>query len=191
MQTFLDIFSRLPVLTSERLTLRCARMTDASDLYEYSRDAVVARHVLWDAHTSMHQTRMYIRYLIRQYRSGQPGTFVIVHTQSQKVIGTIGFMWMQNDHRSAEVGYSLNRSYWNHGYMTEALRMMIDFGFEELGLNRIEAQHECDNPASGQVMLKAGMQKEGVLRQRLFNKGRYVDVALYAILKKDRMIFRS
>ena len=54
-----------------------------------------------------------------------------------------------------------------------------------MDVNRIEAQHELDNPSSGRVMEKCGMIKEGVMRQRLYNKGRYVDVALYAILKED------
>ena len=61
----------------------------------------------------------------------------------------------------------------------------IDYTFESMDINRIEAQHELDNPASGRVMEKCGMRKEGVLRQRLYNKGKFVDVALYAILKSD------
>ena len=62
---------------------------------------------------------------------------------------------------------------------------MVAFGFDTLRLNRIEAQHELDNPASGRVMAHVGMRYEGTLRQRLRNKGRYVDVALYAILRED------
>ena len=185
MQTYLDVFSHLPTLLTSRLTLRPVRMSDAEDMYEYSRDPEVARHVLWDAHTSIHQTRNYIRYLIRQYRSAAPGTFAIALRDSGKVIGTIGFMWLQMDNRSAEVGYSLGRRYWNQGYMTEALQAIVEFGFTRLNLNRIEAQHECDNPASGRVMLKAGMQREGTLRQRIYNKGRFVDVDLYAIVRSD------
>ena len=69
--------------------------------------------------------------------------------------------------------------------MSEALRAIVEFGFSKLLLNRIEAQHEIDNPASGRVMLHAGMRREGTLRQRLYNKGRYVDVELYAILRSD------
>ena len=61
----------------------------------------------------------------------------------------------------------------------------MEFGFTRLNLNRIEAQHECDNPASGKVMLHAGMRHEGTLRQRLYNKGRFVDVDLYAIVRSD------
>jgi len=52
-----------------------------------------------------------------------------------------------------------------------------------MGLHRIEAQHESDNPASGRVMDKVGMRREGTLYGRLYNKGRYVDVELYAILR--------
>ena len=185
MQTFADVFSHLPTLLTPRLMLRPVRMSDAEDMFEYSRDPEVARHVLWDAHRSIHQTRDYIRYLIHQYRTAAPGTFAIVLRDSGKVIGTIGFMWVQTDNRSAEVGYSLSRSYWNQGYMTEALREVVAFGFERLKLNRMDAQHECSNPASGRVMLHAGMRHEGTLRQRIFNKGRFVDVELYAIVRSD------
>ena len=69
--------------------------------------------------------------------------------------------------------------------MTEALREVIRYGFLGLRLNRIEAQHETGNPASGAVMRKCGMAKEGTLRQRLFNKGKYVDVDMYSILRGD------
>lgn len=185
MQFFEDVFHYLPSLTTPRLILRPVRMSDAQDLYEYSRDPEVARHVLWEAHTSIHQTRAYIRFLIKQYRSGQPGSFVIELAREKKVIGTIGFMWVQRENRSAEVGYSLSRAYWNQGIMTEALRAIISFGFERLNLNRIEAQHESDNPASGRVMQHVGMRHEGQLRQRIYNKGRYADIDLFAILRQD------
>ena len=94
-------------------------------------------------------------------------------------------MWIDREYKSAEVGYSLGRAYWNRGIMTEALRAVVAYGFDQLGLNRIEAQHETDNPASGRVMAHVGMRKEGTLRQRLVNKGKFVDVALYAILRDD------
>ncbi len=185
MQSYLETFGNLPNITTDRLLLRAARMSDAQDMYEYSRDPEVARHVLWEAHSSIHQTRAYIRFLIKQYRNASPSTFVIVLRETGKVIGTIGYMWVQPENRSAEVGYSLSRAYWNMGIMSEALRAVLGFGFKRLNLNRIEAQHECDNPASGKVMQHAGMRFEGTLRQRVYNKGRYADVNLYAILRKD------
>ena len=185
MQSFENLFYRVPPISTPRLLIRPARMSDAADLYEYSKDPEVARHVLWDAHRSIHQTRSYIRYLLKQYRNGQPASFVIELLSQRKVIGTIGFMWVQQENRAAEIGYSLSRAYWNKGVMTEALDAMITFGFEKLNLNRIEGQFESDNPASGRVMQHVGMHREGLLRQRLFNKGRFADVELYAILRHD------
>ncbi len=69
--------------------------------------------------------------------------------------------------------------------MTEALQAVLDYTFRELGFNRVEAQHEIDNPASGAVMRHCGMQKEGTLRSRLYNKGKYVDVDLYSVLRRE------
>ncbi|HIS00009.1 MAG TPA: GNAT family N-acetyltransferase [Candidatus Excrementavichristensenella intestinipullorum] len=180
-----QVFDQMRYLETHRLVLRRMTMRDAQDMYEYSRDPQVARHVLWDAHRSLGETRSYIRSALRRYRAGQAASLVIELKAERKVIGTIGFMWYQQDNSSAEVGYSLSRAYWNRGIMTEALGAVVDFAFRQLRINRLEAQHEVDNPASGQVMRNVGMVKEGTLRQRLFNKGRYVDVDLYAILRED------
>ena len=189
--TYESVFSNLPHLHTERLLLRPMQMRDAADMFEYSKDPLVAQHVLWDAHQSIHQTRAYLRYVLRQYKLGAPSSMCIVEKASGKVIGTIGFMWVQPENRSCEVGYSLSRAHWNKGYMTEALEALLEFGFQDLRMNRIEAQHEVDNPASGRVMTKVGMRPEGILRSRLFNKGRYVDVALYAILRADWIARRT
>ena len=109
----------------------------------------------------------------------------IIDKKTGHLVGTIGYMSYDMENASVEVGYSLARWLWNGGYMTEALARVIDYTFDAMDVNRIEAQHELDNPASGRVMEKCGMRKEGVLRQRLYNKGKFVDVALYAILKDD------
>ena len=115
----------------------------------------------------------------------ETGNGEIELTAQRKVIGTIGLMWMLRDNRSAEIGYSLSRQYWNQGIMSEAVEAILRFCFDTLRLNRVEAQHETDNPASGAVMRHAGMKHEGMLRQRVYNKGHYVDVELYAILRED------
>lgn len=181
----LDALVNPPPLESERILLRRLNMRDATDIFEYSRDPEVARHVLWSAHTSPSESRSYIRYMLRRYRMGEPSSWGIVWKETGRVIGTIGFMWIQPGNASAEVGYSLARAYWNRGVMTEALKLVLRFSFDRLRLNRVEAQHEVDNLASGAVMRKAGMRREGTLRQRLCNKGRFVDVDLYAIVRSD------
>ena len=178
-------YTYMPELTTPRLRLRKLTMRDAEDIYRYGRDPEVARHVLWDAYRSIGEARAYLRYMLRKYRAHEPASWGIELRETGAVVGTIGFMWIQEDNAAAEVGYSLARDQWNKGLMTEALQAVIDYGFGRLNLNRIEAQHETTNPASGAVMRKCGMLHEGTLRGRLYNKGRYVDVQLYAILRQD------
>lgn len=180
-----------PTLETSRLKLRPLRRRDAPDIFEYSRDPEVSQHVLWEPYAAISQARYFIKQAKRQYQRGFPGTLAIEHKESGKVIGTIGFMWINVEHKSAEIGYSLNKRYWNQGYMTEALRALLHYAFSTLHLNRVEAQYETSNPASGRVMEKAGMRLEGTLRQRLKNKGRFVDVKLYAILQKDYVLSKE
>lgn len=180
-----DYFSHLPVIETNRLILRPFKMRDCQDVYLYSSDMEVARYVLWDAHRSLADTRNYLRYMLRLYRDGQPSSWAIVLKENSKVIGSIGFMWLDHINDSAEVGYSISRTWWNHGFTTEALSCVLHEGFTVLHLNRIEAQHDVRNPASGRVMQKCGMCQEGILHSRIKNKKEFIDVALYAILQKD------
>lgn len=178
-------FSALPALETERLLLRPVNRSDARDIFAYASDPEVARYVLWDPHRNLSETRAYIRYIRGLYLRGLPGSWAVTLRASGRVIGTIGFMYYSEANCSAEAGYSFAREEWNRGYATEALRAVIDSVFSSLPLNRLEAQHDVRNPASGRVMEKCGMRREGVLRQRIRNKGEFADVALYAVLRSD------
>ena len=180
-----DLHGYMPVLETPRLRLRKLTMRDAMDIFEYGQDPEVARHVMWTAHRSVGEARAYLRFMLRKYRAGDAASWGIELKSNRKIIGTIGYMWIQEDNAAAEVGYSLSRRYWGQGIMTEALHAVILYAFDMLHLNRVEAIHETDNPASGAVMRKCGMQYEGRQRQKLYNKGRYVDVDVYAILRSD------
>lgn len=184
-QTPQEYFARLPVVETERLTLRKMRMSDGPDVYRYARDPEVARHVLWEAHKSLWETRSYIRYLLYQYRNGEPGSWAIVLKETGKVVGTVGYMSYSPDNSTVEIGYSLAREQWGKGLMTEALTAVIAETFRTLKLHRIEAMHFTDNPASGRVMAKCGMQHEGHMRQRICCKGVFRDVEMWAILRRD------
>lgn len=180
-----DFFSRLPVIETERLILRKLTMRDASDMFRYCQDKEVARHVLWEAHTSILETRAYIRYNLYQYRSGEPASWGIVLRETNRVVGTIGYMSYNADNSTVEIGYSLTREQWSKGLMTEALRAVIDETFHTLKVHRIEAMHFTDNPASGRVMAKCGMTHEGHMRERICCKGVFRDVEMWGILRKD------
>ncbi len=180
------IFRDPPVLETARLRMRRLRMKDDRDLHAWTSDPEVARFVLWEAHRSLADTRAYLRYIKSLYRRGLPGSWGIELKETGRVIGTIGIMAWSPDNRSIEIGYSLGRPWWGRGFAAEALGSLMDLMFREGGINRIEAQCDVRNPASARVMEKCGMRREGILRERVFNKGEAVDVLLYAALAEDR-----
>lgn len=180
-----DVFADLPELETEHLVLRRVSMSDAEDLFDYASDPEVSRHSTWAPHRSLDDTRQYITTLVNQYKAHHVAPWGIEHKVERKLIGTCGFAnWMVH-HDRAEIGYALGRRYWNHGLMTEAVRAVIAFGFTQMKLNRIEARCKVENVASARVMEKAGMQFEGVLRQHMLVKGRYDDLKMYSVLRRD------
>jgi ribosomal-protein-alanine N-acetyltransferase len=105
-------------------------------------------------------------------------------TMDSVIVGAMGLQVVAA-HRRAEVGYWIARAQWGQGIATEALRAVLAYGFDVIGLHRIEAQHFKENPASGAVMRKAGMRHEGRLRGVVFRDGVPRDNELYAILRSD------
>ena len=179
-----DAFLRPVSMETPRLRLRRLRMRDAEDLYEWSSSPEVARYVLWDAHQSMGDTRAYLRYIRSLYRQGRPASWGIELKETGRVIGTIGIMAWNPEHRVMEVGYSLGQSWWHRGYAAEALACLLNLLFSA-GIHRVEGVCDTRNTASARVMEKCGMKREGLLRKKIYNKGEYVDVFLYAALAED------
>lgn len=178
-------FRHLPVLTSNRLILRAPRMSDAADYFAYARDQENCRYVLWEAHRSPFDSRDALRSLISQNRRGLPPTFVIELKSEARMIGTIGFQWLDVQSMSAELGYTIARRLWGHGLATEALILISRYAFQELQLKKLEARHDIRNPASGRVMEKAGYHLEGMEPESLWLKDRMADIACYALYRED------
>ena len=105
--------------------------------------------------------------------------------ETGKLIGIILYFDAKED--SCEIGYGIGVKYWNRGYVSEAVKCFIDYLFNEKGFKTIYASFFPENIASKTVMEKCGMHREGILRGRLWNKSEFVDVALYSVLRSDRM----
>ena len=180
-----DIFFHPPVMETPRLRLRKLRMRDAKGIFRWSQDPEVARYVLWDAHRSIYETRSYLRYIRKLYRMGLPGSWGIELKETGEIIGTMGIMAWNPEHRCAEVGYSLGRTWWHQGFAPEALGRLMQLLFESLGAQRVEGMCDVRNPASARVMEKCGMRREGLLRKKIRYKGAQADVLLYAAVAED------
>ena len=110
--------------------------------------------------------------------------FAIVLKATGTFMGVIGLI-PEIRHRRAEVGYWIGKPHWGKGFMTETLKRIIQFGFEDLDLNRIQAGYIFDNPASGRVMEKVGMQLEGTFRQYAIRDDQPFDISYRAILREE------
>jgi [ribosomal protein S5]-alanine N-acetyltransferase len=180
-----EIFSNLPVIETKRLRLRKLSMRDASDVFEYASIPEVAEHVTWEHHRNISDSMHFLRIMIQQYDEGTPSPWGIIYKEIGKLIGTIGFHVWSPQNSYAEVGYALSKDYWNKGIMTEAYAEVIKYGFERMKLNRIEATCKLANTASEKVMLKCGMEYEGIMKKKLYAKGEFHDLKLYSLLKSD------
>jgi ribosomal-protein-alanine N-acetyltransferase len=112
--------------------------------------------------------------------------WAIVPKDINEPIGSISVVSTNEKTQMAEIGYCIGRSWWNQGITSEALRAVIDFMFDQVGANRIQAKHDVNNPHSGLVMKKCGMKYEGTLRSAAVNNQGVCDVSIYALLKSDR-----
>lgn len=115
---------------------------------------------------------------------GRSMTLAITLKESGTLIGAIGLSINRANHW-AEMGYWIGKPYWGQGYATEAAKALVAYGFKELDLNRIQARHMTENPASGRVMQKIGMTYEGTHRQVLYRFDTYFDLAIYSILRSE------
>jgi [ribosomal protein S5]-alanine N-acetyltransferase len=180
-----NLFKNLPYLETERLKLRKLTARDAGDVFEYASVTEVSLYVSWMPHRTIADTKSFLKHVLFQYEKGIPSSWGIVLKETGKLIGTIGFHWWSTEHSKAELGYVISDKYWNQGYTTEALRKILQFGFEIMQLERIEARCFTENAASERVMQKCGMKLEGILRSSLFIKGGFRDFKLYSILKTE------
>lgn len=177
-----SLFSHMPRLETDRLLLRQMLVGDCHDMYEYARRADVTKHLTWSPHPNVEYTKEYLAYLSHHYRLGDFYDWAVILKEENKMIGTCGFTRFHFPHDSAEVGYVIHPGYWGRGIATEALSAVIRFGFETIGLHRIEAKYMPENEASRRVMEKVGMHFEGISYGGMKIKEIYRDIGTCAIL---------
>ena len=152
-------------------------------MFEYHCDPEVVRYVHFGTVNSVDDTRKVIESILSEIGGdGKGWYFAIALKENDKLIGTLDVHTVMPQHRRCEFGWMMTRAYWGHGYMTEAVRKMIRFCFEEMGMHRIEASIDEGNERSERLAERLGMQREGMLRENERSKGRFVSNTIYSIL---------
>ena len=165
-------------IETPRLLLRRFDIIDCADVLDFGSDKEALRHVEWSGVRDLTEAAQ----AILGYYQQCPGAFAIMLKDSQKCIGCIELRLIKK-HEKATFGYILNRQHWNKGYMTETLLAMLTFCFKKLQLNRVEVEHYVGNEASGQVMTKCGLKKEGLAREEVKIKDVFRDVVHYGLTR--------
>ena len=172
-------------ISTNRLLLRPFQLSDANDVQRLAGDFAIADTTLDIPHPYEDgMAEEWIKSHEQNAASGREFVFAIIQVDTKKLIGAIGLK-VNSAHQNAELGYWIGKPYWNKGFATEAAQAILNFGFSDLGLERIHAHFLSRNPASGRVMEKLGMQYEGKLRKHIKKWDKLEDIEMYGILRYD------
>ena len=174
------------LIETPRLILRKAQMTDAEPMFRnWASDPEVTKFLTWPTYQSIDSAYYILDLWTKAYEKQDFYQWMIELKKIGEPIGSISVVHLRDDIAEAEIGYCIGQKWWHKGIMTEALAAVINYLFTEVGMNRITAKHDTNNPHSGDVMKKCSMQYEGTLRAADRNNQGICDVALYAILRDD------
>ena len=172
-------------IETSRLILRKAQVEDAEAMFRnWANDPEVTKYLTWPPHENLEVTKKLLASWVESYTKEDYYQWMIVLKETGEPIGSIMASTMGRA-QSAHIGYCIGKKWWHKGIMTEALGAVIDYLFREVGMNRIEAKHDPNNPHSGGVMQKCGMRYEGTTRASFRNNQGICDSAHYAILRSD------
>lgn len=176
---------QFPVLHTKRLSLIEIEQHHLNDLYGIFSDPEVTRFYNLLPFKEPKDGQNFIDWYQNRFADGLAIRWGIALKGEKNIIGTIGFNNYTKHHR-ANIGYDLHKTHWNKGYITEALKAIIAYGFKELEINRIEAEAMTGNEASEKVLHKLNFTREGVLREWMFWNSKYYDIIMYSLLSNRR-----
>ena len=178
-------FKDFPKFETERFILRKGIVNDCKDIFALYSNEKVVKYLPLKLFDSVEDAIDEINWYEKIFKEQIGLRWVIEEAKTKKVIGTCGYLNYEKEHNRIEIGYDLNPEYWGKGIMQEALSSIIHFAFTSMGINKIEAKIEPENTSSIRLLEKLNFCQEGVLRQHEFEKGKYVDLVIFSILKSE------
>ena len=173
-------------IETDRLVLRRFKTEDIHAAFRnWTSDKNVTEYLRWPTHTSIDITERVLNDWIAGYEKTSFYQWAIVLKELGQPIGSISVVNLDNRVDLAEIGYCIGKVWWGCGIMPEAVKTVMAFLFEEVGMQRLEVGHDPENSASGAVIRKCGFRYEGTLRRRIRSNRGITDVAWYSMLKEE------
>ncbi len=179
------IFNSFPSLETNSLLLRKIEPKDARDLFSFLSDEAVCRYLRNNILENIVQAQRSINRMQQFFNSKQKIRWGIAKKEDNRIIGYCDYSYFDETNSFGEINYCLAKKNWSQGIMTEAINTIVRFGFEKIGLNRIEAKTDTKNSASIKTLEKVGFKQEGLLRESMLKNDVFYDLYLYSILKNE------
>ena len=175
-------------IETERLILRRFELSDAPAMFaNWASDDAVTKFLTWPTHTDVSVTERILREWIPQYKEDSCYRWAITLKENgPQPIGSIDAVRWREDGAAPEIGYCMGKRWWHQGIMSEALGAVIDFLFDQVGVERVVARHDVNNPHSGGVMRKCGKKFDEIREKDNRNNQGECDCACYAIRRDER-----
>jgi ribosomal-protein-alanine N-acetyltransferase len=170
-------------LHGKRIRLRDFTAEDTDDVFHYASDPMVTRYAGWVPHRTPYDSMAYIQRCLDH--AWGPITFAVESLAEGRVIGVVDIRIVSRFWGVGEIGYTLARSHWGQGFNIEAGTLLLGFGFEQLGMRRIQAVCDVFNRRSYRTMEKLGMVREQILADVRNQRGECVDRVMYSILRRE------
>lgn len=172
-------------LPTKRLVLRFLKETDLPGLYDIYSQAEVMRYWNFSPWTEFAQAQQMLLDTLSDYQTGYGLRLGIERRSDQALVGICSLFNFNEHSRRAELGYALGRAYWRSGYMNEALQALLEYAFQSMQLNRLEADIDPRNLASAKTLERLGFKLEGQLRERWIVGDEITDTWLYGLLRRE------
>ena len=187
--TSTDWQQSLPLLSGRRVTLRELCHDDAASLLAMISTEEVARFIS-PPPTTVEGYERFIAWTIRQREAGNYVCFAIVPEGLTAAIGLIQLRALEPDFSTAEWGFAIGSAFWGTGVFIEGARMLLDFAFDVVGVDRLEARASVANGRGNGALRKLGAVQEGVLRRSFFRGGEYHDQVMWSVLAEEWRVQR-
>jgi ribosomal-protein-alanine N-acetyltransferase len=176
-------FGSFPIIATERLLLRQIRVDDVDDVFAFRSNKKAMQYISRPIATTTEDVLKLITMMNDFYANNKAISWGICFKDTNKVIGTIGYVKIDTNNFRAEIGYMLLPTYHRQSIMQEAIKPVIDFGFNTIQLHSIEAIVHPDNIASKNILLKNGFVQEAYFRENFYYDGEYLDTVIFSLLK--------
>ena len=178
-------FDPFPILKTARLCLREITEKDVNEVFSLRSDAELMKYIPRPLACNIQDAMEHIEMISTIVSKNEGISWAITELNHDKLIGIIGFYRLKPENFRGELGYMILKDFQNKGYITQAVTKSLDYAFNTIGFNSIEAVIDPENVPSERVLLKTGFRKEGHIRENVCWDGKFLDSVVFSILKND------